>query len=139
MAETPTKTRVHPLAADLTTRPNIWDGELHYYADGTRVGRRGVAKPTYGTTVGITVDAIPYQFQAVKWDDGTETNTAPQVLEKVTEDRLHEPCSQCQYPIAIVDGALHAPGGLDKRLDRRGRTWLTPHSAICTRRTRRPR
>jgi hypothetical protein len=82
MADTQTQTR--PLPDDFQSQPNIWDAALTYYADGTRVARRGHPQ-TAGTTAGITVDAVAYQFQVVDWDDGGRTNTAPHVLVKITE------------------------------------------------------
>lgn len=138
MADTPTKTQTAPLSDDLTVKATMWDPELTYYRDGTRVLRRGIAKPTHGTAVGITLDAIPYQFQVVKWDDGTETNTAPHVLVKVHEQHLWQPCPACGYPLAIVEGALQAPGGLETRPAGNGRTWYTPHDEECVWRTLHP-
>jgi hypothetical protein len=73
-----------PLTEDATTRATIFDDALTYYADGTRVIRRGhdPRPDTVGTTAGMTVDAVPYQLQVVNWDNGNTTHTAPHVLEK---------------------------------------------------------
>ena len=135
MASTPTR-YIEPLARDTVVKPrSMLDDELTYFADGTRVARRGVPlnKRTLGIAAGMTTDAVPYQFQVVQWDDGTTTNTAPQVLIKVTTGAMHTPCEYCGFPIAVVDGVLVAPGGLDSHVDDDGRTRLTPHSNDCGR------
>lgn len=79
--------RTRPLGEDVTTTPTMFDAPLTYYADGTRVTRRGhdPSDDTVGTTAGMTVDASPYQFQVVKWDNGKTTHTAPHVLVRAAE------------------------------------------------------
>ncbi len=84
MAYTPSIVR--SLNADTTVPATMDDPELTYYADGTLVVMVIADRPVKtGVTVGMTEGAIPYQFQAVKWDDGTTDNTAPHVLRRVHE------------------------------------------------------
>lgn len=83
MATPITKTR--PLREDFVTAASVQHPARTYYADGTRVIRRGMTalRNTLGTAAGMTVDAVPYDYQVVKWDDGTTTHTSPQVLSLV--------------------------------------------------------
>jgi hypothetical protein len=76
---------IRALPQDYTTTPkSMFDDVLTYFADGTRVARKG-HPDIVGTTAGMTTDAIPYQFQVVNWDDARPTNTAPHVLVRVEE------------------------------------------------------
>lgn len=75
-------TKTLRLRETVVTAACVQHPERTYYADGTRVRRRGMEalRSTLGTTVGMTVDVAPYDYQIVKWDDGTTTHTSPHVL-----------------------------------------------------------
>lgn len=78
--------RARSLEADVVTPPTMFDPELTYYADGTRVVMRA-AKGTeerMGTTFGMAGSGLPnvYAFQAVRWDDGSADLIAPHVLHR---------------------------------------------------------
>lgn len=91
--------RIRHLDTDITTPANTFDTELTYYADGTRVKSvAGRDTDRYGTTIGMTVDAIPYQFQAVRWDDGQTENYAPQALRRACPDDgvCHHACAAAE-------------------------------------------
>ncbi|UQA95656.1 hypothetical protein [Streptomyces halobius] len=76
---------VKPLAEDFTAPATMFDPELTYYADGTAVVMRWEGGEKAGTTIGMTVDRSPYQYQAVRFEDGTTSNVAPHVLHRRVE------------------------------------------------------
>ncbi|MGV9237820.1 hypothetical protein [Streptomyces nigra] len=77
--------RVRSLAADVVTPRTMFDPELTYYGDGTRVvmRARGGAERC-GTTFGMAASGLPnvYAFQAVRWDGGDADLVAPHVLHR---------------------------------------------------------
>lgn len=74
--------RITSINADVTVPAGMFDPELTYFADGTHVVMRAQGTEQYGVTVGMTTDASPYQFQAVRFADGTVKNVAPHVLHR---------------------------------------------------------
>lgn len=73
---------ITPIDADVTVPAGMFDPELTYFADGTHVVMRAQGTEQHGVTVGMTTDAGPYQFQAVRFADGTVKNVAPHVLHR---------------------------------------------------------
>lgn len=84
-AKTPKKITadVEHLAEDTTVPATVFDPELTYYADGTRVRMTWSGGTKEGTTFGRYIGAGPYAFQAVRWDDGSEDGVAPHTLTRV--------------------------------------------------------
>ncbi|MGX5184947.1 hypothetical protein ACWKT5_19490 [Streptomyces avermitilis] len=78
--------RVRPLAADTVTAATMFDPELTYYADGTRVVMRAKGNERTGTTFGMADGTAPYAYQAVRWDDGGADLVAPHVLHRADRD-----------------------------------------------------
>lgn len=76
------KSHVEALTADKVVPAGMFDPELTYYADGTYVVMRAQGTEQQGIAVGMTVNAGPYQFQAVRFSDGTVKNVAPHVLHR---------------------------------------------------------
>lgn len=76
------KSDVEAVAADKVVPAGMFDPELTYYADGTHVVMRAQGTEQRGVAVGMTTDAGPYQFQAVRFADGTVKNVAPHVLHR---------------------------------------------------------
>lgn len=76
------KSNVEAVTADTVVPAKMFDPELTYFADGTQVVMRAQDNEQYGVTVGMTTDASPYQFQAVRFADGTVKNVAPHVLHR---------------------------------------------------------
>ncbi|MEU0950459.1 hypothetical protein ABZ379_48750 [Streptomyces canus] len=76
--------RVRPLEADTVTAATMFDRELTYYADGTRVVMRAKGTERTGTTFGMAGSGLPnvYAYQAVRWDDGDADLVAPHVLHR---------------------------------------------------------
>ncbi|MFF4155173.1 hypothetical protein ACFYZU_33810 [Streptomyces sp. NPDC001651] len=62
----------------------MFDPELSYYADGTRVVMRARGTERCGTTFGMAASGLPnvYAFQAVRWDGGGADLVAPHVLHR---------------------------------------------------------
>ncbi|MFD4574251.1 hypothetical protein ACFWNK_19815 [Streptomyces sp. NPDC058417] len=81
--------RVRPLDADTVTAPTMFDPELTYYADGTRVVMRAKDTERTGTTFGMAGSGLPnvYAYQAVRWDDGDADLVAPHVLHRADQDQ----------------------------------------------------
>lgn len=77
---------VEALPADVTTRATMFDPELTYFADGTRVVMTWSEGQKTGTTFGRYSGASPYAVQAVRWADGSEDGVAPHVLTRDTAD-----------------------------------------------------
>ncbi|MDH6489622.1 hypothetical protein [Streptomyces sp. SAI-127] len=80
--------RVHPVEADTVTAATMFDPELTYYADGTRVVMRAKDTERTGTTFGKAGSGLPnvYAYQAVRWDDGDADLIAPHVLHRADQD-----------------------------------------------------
>ncbi|MER6367191.1 hypothetical protein ABT255_02225 [Streptomyces mirabilis] len=78
--------RVRPLDADTVTAVTMFDPELTYYMDGTRVVMRAKDTERTGTTFGMADGAAPYAYQAVRWDDGGADLVAPHVLHRADQD-----------------------------------------------------
>ncbi|MEU3050515.1 hypothetical protein ABZ705_29100 [Streptomyces sp. NPDC006984] len=78
--------RVRPLDADTVMAATMFDPELAYYADGTRVVMRAKDSERTGTTFGMADGAAPYAYQAVRWDDGGADLVAPHVLHRADQD-----------------------------------------------------
>ncbi|MBK3640104.1 hypothetical protein JHN46_05425, partial [Streptomyces sp. MBT33] len=78
--------RVRPLDADTVTTATMFDPELTYYTDGTRVVMRAKDTERTGTTFGVADGAAPYAYQAVRWDDGGADLVAPHVLHRADQD-----------------------------------------------------
>lgn len=78
--------RVRPLDADTVTPRTMFDPELTYYADGTRVVMRAKGTERTGTTFGMAHGAAAYAYQAVRWDDGGADLVAPHVLRRADQD-----------------------------------------------------
>ncbi|MEV4972016.1 hypothetical protein [Streptomyces scopuliridis] len=76
---------VRPLVEDTTTPVTMFDPELTYFADGTRVVMRWSGGERHGVTFGMSTDRGPYAFQAVRWEDGGEDGVAPHVLHRDAE------------------------------------------------------
>ncbi|KOV94614.1 MULTISPECIES: hypothetical protein [unclassified Streptomyces] len=74
--------RVSPLEADETRPRTMFDPELTYYADGTRVVMRAKGTERTGVTFGMASGAAAYAFQAVRWDGGGADLVAPHVLHR---------------------------------------------------------
>lgn len=82
--------RVFPVRETYATGANMFDPELTFYADGTRVVVRGVsplASDMWDGRTGVTVGrlpAFPYGYQAVQWDDnGQVDNVVPHILHEL--------------------------------------------------------
>ncbi|MGW3971052.1 hypothetical protein ACWEFD_17355 [Streptomyces ardesiacus] len=78
--------RVRPLDADTVTTATMFDPELTYYTDGTRVVMRAKDTERTGTTFGVADGAAPYAYQAVRWDNGGADLVAPHVLHRADQD-----------------------------------------------------
>ncbi|MDX3020120.1 hypothetical protein [Streptomyces acidiscabies] len=78
--------RVRPLDADTVTAVTMFDPELTYYADGTRVVMRAKDTERTGTTFGMADGAAPYAYQAVRWEDGGADLVVPHVLHRADQD-----------------------------------------------------
>ncbi|MBL1115354.1 hypothetical protein JK364_23575 [Streptomyces sp. 110] len=78
--------RVRPLDADTVTAATMFDPELTYYADGTRVVMRAQDAERTGTTFGMAHGAAAYAYQAVCWVDGGADLVAPHVLHRADQD-----------------------------------------------------
>jgi hypothetical protein len=80
--------RVRPVEADTVTARTMFDPELTYYADGTRVVMRAKGTERTGTTFGMAGSGLPnvYAYQAVRWDDGGADLVAPHVLHRADQD-----------------------------------------------------
>ncbi|MEV8600981.1 hypothetical protein AB0465_14000 [Streptomyces griseoviridis] len=79
--------RVRPLDADTVTAATMFDPELTYYTDGTRVVMRAKDTERTGTTFGMAEGAASYAYQAVRWDDGGADLVAPHVLHRADQAR----------------------------------------------------
>lgn len=86
--------RVLSLDADLVTAPTMFDPELTYYVDGTRVVMRAKGAERSGTTFGMAWSGLPnvYAYQAVRWDDGDADLIAPHVLHRA--EQADDACRQ---------------------------------------------
>lgn len=76
-----TTNEVTALAEDTVRPATLFDPQLTYYADGTRVTMRARGAERHGTTVGMA-PGLTYAFQAVRWDDGSSDLIAPHVLHR---------------------------------------------------------
>lgn len=76
------QSNVEAVTADRIVPAGMFDPELTYYADGTHVVMRAQGTEQRGVTIGMTTNAGPYQFQAVRFADGTVKNVAPHVLHR---------------------------------------------------------
>ncbi|MFF7953649.1 hypothetical protein [Streptomyces griseorubiginosus] len=96
--------RARSLEEDVVTPRTMFDPELTYYADGTRVVMRA-AKGTErtGTTFGMAGSGLPnvYAFQAVRWDDGSADLIAPHVLYRA------EPATRTEHGDYLARGHLN--------------------------------
>lgn len=101
------KSDVEAVAADKVVPAGMFDPELTYYADGTHVVMRAQGAEQRGVTIGMTTNAGPYQFQAVRFADGTVKNVAPHVLHR---DDVTEQAAYIEEGIEIdeADAAEHA-------------------------------
>ncbi|MGW0889293.1 hypothetical protein ACWDYA_14145, partial [Micrococcus luteus] len=111
--------RARSLDADVVTPRTMFDPELTYYADGTRVVMRA-AKETErtGTTFGMAGSGLPnvYAFQAVRWDDGSADLIAPHVLHRA------EPATPAD--VVRTDGVTVKADGRGKWIVVRGGDFL---------------
>lgn len=73
------------LDSDVTIPANHFDPELTYFADGTPLVMRAKGIEKNGVAVGMSTDSMPYQSQAVRWDEGGEDLVAPHVLHRAAE------------------------------------------------------
>lgn len=103
------KSHVEALTADKVVPAGMFDPELTYYADGTHVVMRAQGTEQQGVAVGMTTDAGPYQFQAVRFADGTVKNVAPHVLHR---DEIAKQAAYIEEGIEIdeADAAEHVHG-----------------------------
>lgn len=109
-----------PLSTDLIVPASMFDPELTYYADGTRVvvrgahpaaslpnGRRGVAAGK--------VSGAPYAFQRVVWDDGGEDDVAPHVLARAVDPAKRGPAPLSTHPVAVLSARVVAARAMASR------------------------
>lgn len=43
----------------------------------------------------------------------------------------YQPCTECAFPVLIVNGKPNAPGGITMRRSLEGVVYVTPHRADC--------
>lgn len=108
------KSHVEALTADKVVPAGMFDPELTYYADGTHVVMRAQGTEQQGIAVGMTTDAGPYQFQAVRFADGTVKNVAPHVLHR---DEIAEQAAYIEEGIEIDERAEQADAEAGDLLD----------------------
>lgn len=99
------KSNVEAVTADKIVPAGMFDPELTYYADGTHVVMRARGTEQQGIAVGMTTDASPYQFQAVRFADGTVKNVAPHVLHRA---EIAEETAVVAEPSVYEDPAVRA-------------------------------
>ncbi|MFJ9900589.1 hypothetical protein ACIQPR_45410 [Streptomyces sp. NPDC091280] len=80
--------RVCPLDVDIVTASTMFDPELTYYADGTRVVMRARDTERAGVTFGMAESGLPNvcAYQAVRWGDDAVDLVAPHVLHRADQD-----------------------------------------------------
>lgn len=107
-------TDVEAVDADKVVPAGMFDPELTYYADGTHVVMRAQGAEQHGVTIGMTTNASPYQFQAVRFADGTVKNVAPHVLHR---DDVAEQAAYIEEGIEIDERASQADAEAGELLD----------------------
>lgn len=101
------KSHVEALTTDKVVPAGMFDPELTYYADGTHVVMRTQDIEQRGVAVGMTTDAGPYQFQSVRFADGTVKNVAPHVLHR---DEIAEQAAYIEDELkADADAGTYSP------------------------------